>query len=255
MKERKVLKIFGYFVLYSFLGYLIETIFCIVTTGVWQCRQSFLYGPFCGIYGIGAVMIIIFSQYFEKNYICLFLGGYLIGSITEYLISFLVEIFLHVNWWDYSQNILNVNGRVCFLYSIFWGMLTVFLVRIWHPFMEKIINKIKSKVSYKFLKGVIVFWAVFLIFDCGLTCYAQDIFITRMAIEHNIVLQDFRKRRESYERLKENKALWEVVNQCWNDEKMIKTFPNMKVEDRYENIIYFDSLLPTIQPYYKKIFE
>ena len=54
MKENKKLeilgisiwKIFAYFILYSFLGYIIETIFGILTTGLWQCRQSFLYGPF-----------------------------------------------------------------------------------------------------------------------------------------------------------------------------------------------------------------
>ena len=50
-KELKILgigiwKMFAYFILYSFLGYIIETIFGIITTGLWQCRQSFLYGPF-----------------------------------------------------------------------------------------------------------------------------------------------------------------------------------------------------------------
>ena len=78
---------------------------------------------FYGIYGIGAVMIIILSRYFNKNAITLFLGGYLLGSITEYITSFLVEVVLHAKWWDYSNNILNINGRVCLLYSIFWGIL------------------------------------------------------------------------------------------------------------------------------------
>lgn len=46
MKKINIWKILTYFILYSFLGYLIETIFGILTTGLWQCRQSFLYGPF-----------------------------------------------------------------------------------------------------------------------------------------------------------------------------------------------------------------
>ena len=66
--EKKSLKIMGisiwrilaYFIIYSFLGYVIETIFGIVTKGVWESRQSFLYGPFCAIYGLGACIMIIF---------------------------------------------------------------------------------------------------------------------------------------------------------------------------------------------------
>ena len=85
-------KIFSYFIIYSILGYIIETIFGIITMGEWQSRQSFLYGPFLGIYGIGAVFILIFSKYFNKNNIILFLGGYIIGTLTEYIFSFLIEV-------------------------------------------------------------------------------------------------------------------------------------------------------------------
>ncbi len=66
-------------------------------------------------------MIIVSSHYFNQNHFTLFFSGYLIGSITEYLTSFLVELVLHTKWWDYSNNILNLNGRVCLLYSVFLG--------------------------------------------------------------------------------------------------------------------------------------
>ena len=115
-------KIFAYFIIYSVLGYIVETIFGIITMGVWQSRQSFLYGPFLGIYGIGAVAIILFSQFFNKNNITLFLGGYILGSLIEYIISFLTEVILETRWWDYSEKFLNVNGRVCLLYSIFFRL-------------------------------------------------------------------------------------------------------------------------------------
>lgn len=39
-------KLMAYFILYSILGYIVETLFGIITKGVWECRQSFLYGPF-----------------------------------------------------------------------------------------------------------------------------------------------------------------------------------------------------------------
>lgn len=210
---------------------------------------------FYGIYGVGAVIIIVFSQYFNKNNITLFLGGYIIGSVTEYATSFLVEIILHTKWWDYSNNILNVNGRVCLLYSIFWGILTIFLVKKFNPLLDKVMDKIKSKIPHKLLKGIVSFIIIFLIIDCITTCYAQDIFITRMVIKNDIETEDLRRREEDYKKLEESEHFTKFINRYWNDEKMIRTFPNMKIEDKDNNIIYLNSLLPDIQPYYKKIFE
>ena len=60
-------RIFAYFIIYSIVGYLLETIFGIVTKGVIESRKSFLYGPFCAIYGVGAAIMIIFLQFFNKN--------------------------------------------------------------------------------------------------------------------------------------------------------------------------------------------
>lgn len=210
---------------------------------------------FYGIYGVGAVIIIIFSQYFNKNNFTLFLGGYVIGTATEYLISFLVEVILQTKWWDYSHNILSINGRVCLLYSVFWGVLTIFLVRIFNPFLDQLLAKIGNKISCKLSKGIISFVVIFLLVDCMATCYAQDVFITRIVIRNEIETEDFKRREEDYKKLEKNERLTKFINTYWNDEKMIRTFPNMKIEDKNSNIIYLDSLLPEIQAYYKKIFE
>lgn len=210
---------------------------------------------FYGIYGVGAVIIIVSSQYFNRNNFTLFLGGYLIGSVTEYVISFLVEILLQTKWWDYSNNILNVNGRICLLYSIFWGSLTIFLIKKFNPFVDRIIEKGKDKISQKTGKTLLTFTIIFLIMDCIATCYAQDVFITRMVITNDIEVQDLEERREKYKKIEENKMLRHFIYTYWNDKKMILTFPNIKIEDKDGNIIYVDSLLPEIQPYYKKIFE
>lgn len=96
-------ELLSYFILYSIAGFFVETIFAIVRYGVFESRQSFVYGPFCSIYGLGAIIMIIFLQYFKKNRITLFFGGFIIGSITEYLVSLIGELILHVKWWDYSN--------------------------------------------------------------------------------------------------------------------------------------------------------
>jgi len=210
---------------------------------------------FCGIYGIGAIIIIIFSQYFKKNTFNLFIGGYIIGSVTEYIISFLTELILHTSWWDYSNNILNVNGRICLIYSIFWGVLAVFLIKKFNVKIDNLIKWVSNKFPIKTLKKVLVIMILLLSIDCLLTCYAQQTFIDRMIVENKIDVVNKENVVERYNNTYNNKILSKIIYTLWNDEKMIKTFPNIKIKDRYNNTIYIDSLLKEIKPYYVKIFD
>ena len=150
---------------------------------------------------------------------------------------------------------MNVNGRVCLLYSIFWGILTVFLVKKINPKIDNLCNKLQEKISKKFLKTIVSILVIFLAIDCVTTCYAQDQFITRMIVEHNIPVYNQAQIKEKYDRVKENKNLDKFINTVWGNEKMIKTFPNIKIQDKDYNTIYLASLLPEIQPYYMKILK
>ncbi len=67
-----ITKLLAYFIIYSIIGFVIETIFGLLTKGVVESRKSFLYGPFCGIYGLGAVVMIVGLQKFKKNNYTLF---------------------------------------------------------------------------------------------------------------------------------------------------------------------------------------
>lgn len=248
-------KIFVYFIIYSIIGYIIETLFAMVTMGVIESRQSFLYGPFLGIYGVGAVFILLFSKYLDKNNFTLFIGGYIIGTLTEYILSFLIEAILETRWWDYSGKILNINGRVCLLYSIFWGILTVFLVRKVNPKIDNLCNRLQEKFSKKLLKTIVSIIIIFLTIDCIATVYAQDQFITRMVVEKNIPVYNQEDVKAKYNKVKSKKNLDKFITNVWGNKKMIKTFPNIKIQDKDNNTIYLAGLLPEIQPYYIKLFD
>ncbi len=138
---------------------------------------------------------------------------------------------------------------------MFWGILTVLLIKKFNPILDKFLVITKRYITSKISKVLIILIIIFLFIDCIITCYAQDIFITRMVVENNIEVKDIDKRREDYKRIKENDIINKFVDTYWNNKKMILTFPNIKVEDKNKNIVYLDSLLPDIQPYYKKIFE
>lgn len=245
-------RILGYFVIYSILGYIIETIFGAVTKGIIESRKSFLYGPFCGIYGIGAIIMILGLQAFKKNNNTLFWGGFFIGSVVEYVVSLIGELIFHVIWWDYSDMPLNLNGRVCVFFSIFWGLLGIYLVSYVNPKIDKLINFIKIKISNKALKILEIAVVIFLLFDCMITGYALKVFFIRMVKENNIDIGDREKIEQVYEEIYNDENVSNFIYKHFGNEKMIKTFPNLKLQDNNGNIVYFDSLLPDIQPYYLK---
>ena len=153
-KEKKILKIAGisiwriltYFIIYSIVGYIIETLFGLFTKGMLESRKGFLYGPFCPIYGVGAVAMILGLQCFKKNNYTLFFGGFLVGSIVEYIISYLGEVIFKVNWWDYSNNFLNINGRICLETLIPFGILGVAIMYGTNPILFKLYNQIPQLV-------------------------------------------------------------------------------------------------------------
>lgn len=246
-------RILAYFIIYSVFGFVVETLYGAMTKGVIESRQSFLYGPFCSIYGLGAVIMIIFLQYFKKNNNTLFWGGFLIGSVTEYLVSLIGELILNVKWWDYSNMPLNIDGRICVFFSIFWGLLAIYLMTYINPKIDRLIEIVKKKFSMKTLKIITMTVIVLLFINCIVTGYAIKVFQLRMVYNHNIdVNMEKSKIEEIYNKIYGNKEKANFIYKYFGDKKMIRTFPNLKIEDANGNMVYLDSLLPDIQPYYYK---
>ena len=261
--KSKVLKINGisiwrilaYFIIYSVLGYIIETLYGICTKGVWESRQSFLYGPFCGIYGLGAVIMIIFLYKYQKKYNILFFGGFILGSIIEYIVSWFGEMILGVKWWDYSGMPLNLNGRICVYFSIFWGFLGIYLIASLNPKIDRIINWTKKKFkSIKTLKAITITLIILLLIDCIATGFAISFFKIRMIVENNIEVSDKDKVIEAYDSIYTNEKLSGFIYKYWGDKKMIRTFPNLKVIDKNNNIVYLSDFVD-VQPYYLKVVD
>lgn len=248
-------RILAYFIIYSFVGYIIETLFGIVTKGRWESRQSFLYGPFCAIYGLGAAIMIIFLHRYSKKYNTLFVGGFIVGSIVEYLVSWIGEIILGVKWWDYSNMPLNINGRICVYFSLFWGFLALYLIASFNPKIDRMIDCIKCKISIKALKTITLSVTIVLLIDCIITAFAMSFFLIRMIAQNDLNVPKKELVMQKYEDIYSNEKLSNFIYKYWGDKKMIRTFPNIKVEDVDGNIIYIDSLLKDIQPYYFKFHE
>ena len=100
--------------------------------------------------------MIVCLHKFPKKFNALFIGGFIVGSIVEYVVSFLGEMLLGVKWWDYSNMPLNLNGRICVYFSVFWGFLGIYLIASLNPKVDRVIDWIKSKFkTYKALKTLL----------------------------------------------------------------------------------------------------
>lgn len=243
-------RILAYFIIYSIVGYIIETIFGIITKGVWESRQSFLYGPFCAIYGVGAVIMIIFLHGYSKKYTRLFLGGFIVGSIVEYLVSWIGEMILGIKWWDYSNMPLNINGRICFYYSIFWGILAIFLMKVIHLHIRRFLAYLLKKINIKVTKIIIYVITIFIIFDCIISAFAIDLFTIRMIANNNLDVKNKNMIVEINNKINESTFRKKLSDTIFCDKIMIITYPNLKVQQIDGSIVYFKDLLPDIKPYY-----
>lgn len=247
-------RLLAYFIIYSVAGFVIETVFGLLTKGVIESRQSSLYLPICSIYGCGAVIMIIGLQRFNKNNYSLFLGGFVIGSIVEYIVSLVGEFIFHIKWWDYSDMAFNINGRICIAFSFFWGILAIYLMSHFHPKVDKLINKLTKKFSVKLLKTILIISILVIFISFIISSFALKMFFTRLVITYNLELQDSEEYIIECTELYKNEDIRKFTLKHFSDEKMLKTYPNIKLTGKDGNIIFVKDILTDIQPYYVRVF-
>ena len=241
-------RILAYFIIYSFLGFIVETIFGMLTKGVIESRRSCFYGPFCCIYGLGAAIMIPGLQKFKHSNWTLFIAGAIEGSAVEYVVSLIGELIFQIKWWDYSNMPFNINGRICILFTVFWGVLALGLMRLINPYIERMIDSIPKKI-FNFLT---IFLTVFLLFDLLFTSFGLKVFYTRLIKENNLQMKDQRNLMVTDE-IMESDIVQYLSKTVFADEKVLKTFPNIKYEDKEGNIIWVKDILTNIRPYYYRL--
>lgn len=136
-------EILTFFIIYSFLGWILESVVRSISEKK-LINTGFLNGPFCPIYGCGAIIMILFLRKFTNNYLLLFLISFVILSAWEYIVGFFLEKTFKTKYWDYSNKKFNLQGRVCLENSICWGILGVLFIKYIHPFVLNIVEKIDN---------------------------------------------------------------------------------------------------------------
>ncbi len=155
---------FIYFIMYSVIGWICEVIFCSIPEKKF-INRGFLNGPLCPIYGFGALIVIFFLTPFKDSIFLVFIFGLIVTSTLEYFTSYAMEKLFHSKWWDYSNNRFNINGRVCLLNSILFGLMSVFVMFVLHIKIEDFVNSI----SYLWIQIIAILSLVILTVDITVT--------------------------------------------------------------------------------------
>lgn len=168
-KLPRVYLYFIYFILFAFIGWLLETCFSFYALGHFT-KRGFLYGPLCPIYGWGALILIMFFGRYRKNNLKLFIYAAIVFTAFEYLVSYGMEALFSLKWWDYTEEFMNLNGRVSIFYTFAWGIIAILFINFIYPFFKKKLNVLLSKIPYKVqVTAVYILFAVF-ITDTVLSC-------------------------------------------------------------------------------------
>lgn len=151
------------FIIYSIIGWILEVI-CVSIENKKFSNRGFLIGPYCPIYGCGAIAITILLQRYVNDWIVLFFMSIITCGILEYVTSYLMEKIFHARWWDYSKRKYNINGRICLETLIPFGILGLIVMYITNPFIlsglsniaENILNVIAIITFIIFIADVII---------------------------------------------------------------------------------------------------
>lgn len=152
-----------YFFIFACLGWIIETLFSFYALGYFTNR-GFLYGPICPIYGCGAIMLILFLSKYQHNSLKLFVYSAVIFSVFEYCVSFALEALFGIHWWDYTNEFMNLNGRVSIFYALAWGIMAILFINHIYPFFKEKLQTLLSRIPYFLqitaLRLVVLAWFV-----------------------------------------------------------------------------------------------
>lgn len=205
-KNTSVLKyshIFWLFLFGSMLGTLFEGIWCKLRQGHWETHTVAVWGPFCIIYGIGAVgFYLAYLKLKNKNIFIQFVAIAVVADLVEYACSCLLEYGLGMKAWDYAGCFYNIKGRVSPTMTLLWGVAGVAFIKLFAPFIERGLNKMQGK----YWNAVCILLSAFMAVNLTVTAFC----IVRWSQRHYMTAKE--------------SAIFYLADKYYPDEKMQKIF-------------------------------
>lgn len=214
------------FIIYSFVGYICEVIYCSMLQKE-VVNRGFLCGPICPIYGFGAVVITLLLKQFKSDPVIVFILGVILTSSLEYITSFCLEKIFHNKWWDYSFEKFNINGRVCLRNSLMFGFGSLVVIYLSYPIIDKFLNNFKNITLLVFTLIILIIF----ILDCLYSFVIAYNLRNRIIICEELKNEKLAKIPGMLEKLiKERVSRYKTY-----PKRLLKAFPNLK-KDNYKEL-------------------
>lgn len=147
------------FVVYSMLGWLVESIYMSCCNKK-LTNRGFGKGPFCPIYGFGAVIGYLILCPLKGQYVKLYLAGAFLATAFEFLVGISMIRFLGQLWWDYNEKPFNYRGIICLESTIAWGFYAVGIVQFLHRAVHHMIDSVDFSLGVGLIRIILIVVAV-----------------------------------------------------------------------------------------------
>ncbi|MCM1184496.1 MAG: putative ABC transporter permease [Roseburia sp.] len=195
--------LFWLFIMGSLSGVLLEGVFCLFSHGYWETHTVAVWGPFCIIYGIGAVVLYIGAVLMkDKNYVLQFFIFAASATVVEYLCGALLKYGLHMQAWDYSRKFLNIDGLVCPTFTVGWGIAGIVFSKWCVPALGGLFSKINTPM-----------W--------NIACIALSIFMALNLLTTSICIIRWSQRHRG---VSPRNSIERYIDETWDDNRMQKRF-------------------------------
>lgn len=242
---------FLWLMIYSVIGWVYESTICSIGQRK-LINRGFLNGPYCPIYGTGAVLVLLVLGRIQ-NPVLLFFAGAVLTCSLEYLTSWLMEKLFHARWWDYSHYRFNIQGRICLLGAIVFGFGGVLIIDVVQPQVERLTAMIPLLAVHM----ICAVAAIVVIIDTIVTVVGIVGLSERLAKFSEAVQERAEKAGDSWQWGKEEfrekmhdlsessqervANMRQLVSSAlnWQQRRMIRSFPRMRSTDstKYSKIM------------------
>lgn len=138
---------FIYFLFYSFAGYCLEKLHARLSHSPHQVRKCFLLLPLCPVYGLAMIAVLALAPEGAGFFPLMVLGG-IICTGAEFAVHLFYDKLFAVHFWDYTAMKGHVQGRICPHFSLIWGFLSAFSIRLIHPFVKTLAETVPPWFSF-----------------------------------------------------------------------------------------------------------
>jgi len=145
-----------WFIIYSFLGWLSESIYMSICNRK-LTNRGFMFLPFCPIYGVGALCVYFVLRPHTNNVVILYIVGALLATTFEYIVARLMQVIFGDFWWDYRDKAFNYKGMICLESSLAWGIYTVLMYKVLHRLVNRLIGR------YTYQQGAVIATVIIII--------------------------------------------------------------------------------------------